>query len=103
MPGSFAARFGHKVSFLIVASLALLCHSVMYHVSSATNEFWVLCVGRLLIGVVLGLVNVACPMYVDQNAHPKFLHVDGVLFQVFTTFALCLLQRWVGYWAKRQL
>ncbi|KAF8290847.1 hypothetical protein TcBrA4_0120180 [Trypanosoma cruzi] len=27
-------------------------------------------------------------MYVDQNAHPKFLHVDGVLFQVFTTFGI---------------
>ncbi|PBJ79114.1 glucose transporter,hexose transporter [Trypanosoma cruzi cruzi] len=85
--GQFAARFGHKVSFLIVGIVGVVS-SVMYHVSSATNEFWVLCVGRLLIGVVLGLVNVACPMYVDQNAHPKFLHVDGVLFQVFTTFGI---------------
>ncbi|KAF8290850.1 hypothetical protein TcBrA4_0120170 [Trypanosoma cruzi] len=36
--GQFAARFGHKVSFLIVGIVGVVS-SVMYHVSSATNEF----------------------------------------------------------------
>lgn len=87
--GQFAAKVGHKVAFLIVGIVGVVS-SVMYHVSSTTNEFWVLCVGRLLIGIVLGLVCVACPMYVDQNAHPKLSKVDGVLFQLFTTFGIML-------------
>ncbi|KEG06037.1 hexose transporter [Trypanosoma grayi] len=85
--GHFIAKFGHKVSFL-VSGIVSVVSSVMYHVASDTNEFWVLCIGRLLIGVVLGLVCVACPMYVDQNAHPKLLKVDGVMFQVFITFGI---------------
>lgn len=87
--GHFVARFGHKLSFLIVGIVGVVS-SVMYHASSATNEFWVLCSARLLIGVALGLVCVACPMYVDQNAHPKLLKVDGVVFQVAITFGIML-------------
>ncbi|KAH9578009.1 Major facilitator [Trypanosoma melophagium] len=80
--GRFIARFGHKVSFLVIGIVSVVA-SVMYHAAAAADQFWVLCVGRLLIGTVLGLVCVACPMYVDQNAHPKNSKVDGVLFQVF--------------------
>ncbi|KAH9577998.1 Major facilitator [Trypanosoma melophagium] len=87
--GRFIARFGHKVSFLVVGIVGVVA-SVMYHAAAAADQFWVLCVGRLLIGTVLGLVCVACPMYVDQNAHPKNSKVDGVLFQVFTTFGIML-------------
>ncbi|KAH9578054.1 Major facilitator [Trypanosoma melophagium] len=87
--GRFAARFGHKVSFLVVGIVSVVA-SVMYHAAAAADQFWVLCVGRLLIGIVLGLVCVACPMYVDQNAHPKNSKVDGVLFQVFITFGIML-------------
>ncbi|ORC85581.1 hexose transporter [Trypanosoma theileri] len=87
--GRFASRFGHKVSFLVVGIVGVVS-SVMYHASAAANQFWVLCVGRLLIGIVLGLVPVVCPMYVDQNAHPKNSKVVGVLFQVFQTFGIML-------------
>ncbi|ESL10824.1 hexose transporter [Trypanosoma rangeli SC58] len=85
--GHFVAKFGHKVSFLVIGIVGIVS-SVLYHVSSATNEFWVLCVGRLLIGAAIGLVCVVCPMYCDQNAHPKLSGVDGVLFQVFITFGI---------------
>ncbi|ORC85583.1 putative hexose transporter, partial [Trypanosoma theileri] len=77
------------VSFLVVGIVGVVS-SVLCHASAAADQFWVLCVGRLLMGVVLGLVCVACPMYVDQNAHPKHSKVDGVLFQVFTTFGIML-------------
>lgn len=87
--GHFISRFGHKISFL-VAGIAGVVSSVMYHASSATNGFWVLLVARLLIGMALGIVCVACPMYVDQNAHPKLLKVDGVMFQVAITFGIML-------------
>ncbi|ORC85582.1 hexose transporter [Trypanosoma theileri] len=85
--GRFVARFGHKVSF-IVCGIVGVVSSVMYHASAATNQFWVLCVGRLLIGIVMGVVTVTCTVYVDQNAHPKNSKVVGVLFQVFTTFGI---------------
>ncbi|RNE94841.1 hexose transporter, partial [Trypanosoma rangeli] len=85
--GHFVAKFGHKVSFLVIGIVEVVS-SVLYHVSSATTEFWVMCVGRLLIGAALGIVCVVCPMYVDQNAHPKLSGVDGVLFQVFITFGI---------------
>ncbi|RNE95850.1 hexose transporter [Trypanosoma rangeli] len=85
--GHFVAKFGHKVSFLVIGIVGIVS-SVLYHVSSATDEFWVLCVGRLLIGAAIGVVCVVCPMYCDQNAHPKLSGVDGVLFQVFITFGI---------------
>lgn len=87
--GHFIARFGTKVSFLVCGILGVVS-SVMYHASSATDEYWVLCSARLLIGAALGLVCVVCPMYVDQNAHPRLSKVDGVTFQVSTTFGIML-------------
>ncbi|KEG05164.1 hexose transporter, partial [Trypanosoma grayi] len=43
--GHFIAKFGHKVSFL-VSGIVSVVSSVMYHVASATDQFWVLCTGR---------------------------------------------------------
>lgn len=87
--GQVVSKVGHKTSFLVIGIVGVVS-SVMYHVATATEEFWVLCAGRLLIGVVLGVVCVACPMYVDQNAHPKHSKVNGVLFQVFITLGIAL-------------
>lgn len=87
--GPLAVKIGSKLSFLLVGIVSLVS-SILYHVSAATNEFWVLVVGRFVIGLFLGVVGVACPMYVDQNAHPKYKRMIGVLFQVFTTFGIFL-------------
>ncbi|CBZ09047.1 glucose transporter, lmgt3 [Leishmania infantum JPCM5] len=60
----------------------------MCHVSTSENEFWVLIVGRFAIGLFLGVIGVACPVYTDQNAHPKWKRTIGVMFQVFTTLGI---------------
>ncbi|KPI82595.1 putative transport protein [Leptomonas seymouri] len=85
--GPLATAIGAKISFLLVGIVGIVS-SVMYHVSCAEDEFWVLIVGRFAIGLFLGVVGVACPMYTDQNAHPKWKRTIGVLFQVFTTFGI---------------
>lgn len=87
--GSIAKRLGPKICFFIVGLVAIIC-SVLYHVSTAIDQFWLLCAARLIIGVVLGLVCVAAPMYVSENASEKYSKMLGVLFQVFTTFGIFL-------------
>lgn len=87
--GPIAKRLGPSISFLVVGIVSVIC-SVMYHVAAGVDQFWVLCVGRLLIGMVLGLVCVAAPMYVSENAYPKYSKMIGVMFQIFTTFGIFL-------------
>lgn len=85
--GPLATAIGAKISFLLVGIVGVVS-SVMYHVSCAENEFWVLIVGRFAIGLFMGVIGVACPMYTDQNAHPKWKRSIGCMFQVFTTFGI---------------
>ncbi|ORC85580.1 hexose transporter [Trypanosoma theileri] len=85
--GKFISRFGHKVSFLVIGIVCII-GSVMCHIATAVNQFWVLCAGRFLLGLVLGLATVVAPVYVDQNAHPKNSKMDGVLLQVFSAFGI---------------
>lgn len=87
--GPLATRIGSRLSFLLVGIVGIVC-SILYHISAATNQFWVLIAGRFVIGLFLGVVSVACPMYTDQNGHPKYKRMLGVLFQVFTTFGIFL-------------
>lgn len=87
--GPIAKRLGPKISFFIVGLVAIIC-SVLYHIATAIDQFWLLCAARLIIGVVLGLVCVAAPMHVAENASEKYSKMLGVLFQVFTTFGIFL-------------
>ncbi|XQJ32106.1 glucose transporter 2 [Leishmania guyanensis] len=85
--GPLASTIGARLSFLLVGLVGVVS-SVLYHVSCAENEFWVLIVGRFVIGLFLGVIGVACPVYTDQNAHPKWKRTIGVMFQVFTTLGI---------------
>ncbi|KAG5465217.1 hypothetical protein LSCM4_00671 [Leishmania orientalis] len=85
--GPLASKIGARLSFLLVGLVGVVS-SVMYHASCAADEFWVLIVGRFVIGLFLGVICVACPVYTDQNAHPKWKRTIGVLFQVFTTLGI---------------
>ncbi|EPY19283.1 lmgt2 [Strigomonas culicis] len=87
--GPLSRLIGPKLVFLLVGIAGVIC-SVMYHISVALDLFWVLCVFRLVIGVFLGVCCVAAPMYVAENAHPKYAKMIGVMFQVFTTFGIFL-------------
>ncbi|CCW70042.1 unnamed protein product [Phytomonas sp. Hart1] len=87
--GPIAKRLGPKLSFFVIGCVGVVS-SVLYHIATAADQFWVLCIGRLLIGLVLGLVCVACPMYVSERACPKYSKMLGVLFQFFTTFGIFL-------------
>ncbi|KAH8620531.1 putative major facilitator superfamily sugar transporter [Trypanosoma vivax] len=85
--GKFLSKFGLKMSFIVSGVLGIV-GSALYHVATRGSTLWVMCVGRFLMGLVLGLVCVASPMYVNENAHPKYRKTIGVLFQVFTTFGI---------------
>ena len=87
--GPIAKRLGPKLSFFVIGCMGLVS-SVLYHISAAADQFSVLCIGRLLVGLALGLVNVACPMYVSERASPKYNKMLGVLYQFFTTFGIFL-------------
>jgi sugar porter (SP) family MFS transporter len=77
-------RIGSRISFVIIGLMQLVC-CVMKYVSCAEDEFWVLIPARFVIGLSLGLTSVACPLYVDQNAHPAHKRQLGSLYQTFTS------------------
>lgn len=85
--GPLAKKLGPKLSFILVGTVCII-FSVLYHISTAVDQFWVLCVARLIIGMALGVVCVAAPMYVAEHAAPRYAKMIGVLFQVFTTFGI---------------
>ncbi|RNF00797.1 hexose transporter [Trypanosoma conorhini] len=87
--GKFVVVAGHNMTFTVGGLIAVVS-SVMYHVSVHCNEFWVLCVGRLLIGLTISTVYVAGVMYLDQNAIRKHYHKLGVSLGLFTTFGILL-------------
>lgn len=77
-------RIGSRLSFVIIGLMQFVC-CVMKFVSCAEDEFWVLIPARFVIGLSLGLTSVACPLYVDQNAHPAHKRQLGSLYQTFTS------------------
>lgn len=85
--GPIVPRVGSKVCFLLIGIVSVVC-SIMYHIACSEDEFWVLIVARFVIGIFIGMTGVACPLYVDQNGHPKYKRIIGVFFQVFTTFGI---------------
>lgn len=77
-------QIGSRISFVIIGLMQFVC-CVMKFVSCAEDEFWVLVPARFVIGLSLGLTSVACPLYVDQNAHPAHKRQLGSLYQTFTS------------------
>jgi len=87
--GYVVTNIGMKRSFLVCGLVGTIS-SVLYHISTAATIFGLLCTARALIGVVLGVVCIAAPMYVNVHAHPKNRKSIGVLFQVATTLGIFL-------------
>ena len=87
--GPLVTSMGTRLTFLVSGLLSVVC-SVMGHVDAATDEFWVLVTGRFVLGIFMGLITVACPLYVNTNAAPLYRRKLGTLFQVFTTFGVFL-------------
>ncbi|KPA77850.1 glucose transporter lmgt1 [Leptomonas pyrrhocoris] len=87
--GPLVTSMGTRLTFIISGLLSVAC-SVMGHVDAATDEFWVLVVERFVIGIFMGLITVACPLYVNTNAAPLYRRKLGTLFQVFTTLGVFL-------------
>ncbi|KPI84717.1 putative transport protein [Leptomonas seymouri] len=85
--GPLVTSMGIRLTFLLSGLMSCVC-SVMGHVDAASNEFWVLVVERFVIGVFMGLITVACPLYVNTNAEPLYRRKLGTLFQVFTTLGV---------------
>ncbi|EAN78250.1 hexose transporter [Trypanosoma brucei brucei TREU927] len=87
--GKCITTFGLKKSFIIV-SVTCTIACVVVQVAIEYNNYYALCTGRVLIGLGVGILCSVCPMYVNENAHPKLCKMDGVLFQVFTTLGIML-------------
>ena len=82
--GPLVTSMGTRLTFLVSGLLSVVC-SVMGHVDAATDEFWVLVTGRFVLGIFMGLITVACPLYVHENADPFYKAKIGTMFQIFGT------------------
>lgn len=85
--GYLCKKYGSKMVFLI-AGLCGIAGCVCYHFSTAFTLFWLLIIGRVLIGFANGFCTVAASLYVNINAHPRHSQVLGTMFQIFSCLGL---------------
>ncbi|RNF11189.1 putative glucose transporter [Trypanosoma rangeli] len=92
--GSLGAGFlltaaGRTRTFLIYGIVACLT-AVITHVSTYTEQYLMVIIGRVLAGVVSGILCVASPMYVEEITPVCHRQLVGVFFQVACTFGILL-------------
>lgn len=83
--GPIVTSMGTRLTFL-VSGIFCTVGCVMGHADAALDDFWMLMSSRLIVGLSVGLLTVACPLYVHENADPLYQDKIGLLFQV----AACL-------------
>jgi hypothetical protein len=82
--GPLVTSMGTRLTFLVSGYFCTIT-CIMGHADSYVNDFWVLAVSRFVLGIFVGLITVACPLYVHENAIPKYKAKTGTMFQVFGT------------------
>ncbi|KPI82846.1 putative transport protein [Leptomonas seymouri] len=84
LASALVPKIGSRLSFIMIGMMQFVC-CIMKYVACAEDEFWVLISARFVMGLSIGLISVACPLYVDQNAHPAHKRRLGSLYQTFTS------------------
>ncbi|KPA77846.1 putative lmgt2 [Leptomonas pyrrhocoris] len=82
--GPLVTHIGARLTF-IVSGLFSVVTSIMGHLHASLNDFWVLASSRFVLGIFMGLITVACPLYVHENALPRYKQKIGFMFQIFGT------------------
>ncbi|KPI84716.1 putative transport protein [Leptomonas seymouri] len=82
--GPLVTSMGARLTFL-VSGLYSTVACIMGHMDAYVNDFWVLATSRFVIGIFVGLITVASPLYVHENAAPMYRQKIGCMFQVFGT------------------
>ncbi|RNF01785.1 putative glucose transporter, partial [Trypanosoma conorhini] len=80
---------GQKGTFLIAGILACMA-SLLTHVSTYTAQYPMVIVGRVLAGVVSGVLCVVSPMYVEEVTPVCHRQLVGVFFQLACTLGILL-------------
>ena len=87
--GYIVNALGRKKT-LIVSSSICVAASVLIHIARGVDQFWVLVISRVLLGVGTGLSCVASPMYTEEMTPEPYRKPVGTMFQVFCTLGIAL-------------
>ncbi|KPA77847.1 glucose transporter lmgt2 [Leptomonas pyrrhocoris] len=82
--GPLVTSMGARLTFIVSGFFSVVT-SIMGHADALLNDFWVLASSRFVLGIFMGLITVACPLYVHENADPFYKPKMGLVFQVFAT------------------
>jgi len=84
--GPLADRFGRRTMILVACLVFIIgiCTILMAH------TFFSLFVARLLLGIAVGIVAVAVPLYLTETAPAKLRGRSLTLFQLFLTLGILL-------------
>lgn len=85
----FCNLLGPKRTFLVLGAGSVVC-SVLYHICAAWNVYWLLVITRVVVGVVVGIMSVAGPLYTVRNAAKAYQRSLGVLFQIALNLGITL-------------
>ncbi len=75
LAGRMADRFGRRPTIISAAGCFIIGAIVM----TAAPSFWVLIVGRAIVGLAIGIASMTVPLYVSELAPP---HLRGMLVSV---------------------
>jgi MFS family permease len=88
--GLVVKRIGYRKTMALMAILTAI-GSALTSIGRAINDnFPLIVISRVVIGITSSLACVACPLYVEVSSSPSTKKVFGVFFQVFCTFGIFL-------------
>uniref|UniRef100_A0A0K0ENM9 MFS domain-containing protein n=1 Tax=Strongyloides stercoralis TaxID=6248 RepID=A0A0K0ENM9_STRER len=89
--GTVADKFGRKKGLLLI-NIPILIATLLMGLAKYVGIYYLLFVGRFLIGISCGLASGLAPMYLCEIASVNFRGLFGSLNQLFVTIAILFSQ-----------
>jgi len=89
--GPLVGRFGRRGSFLVTNAISVLS-ALCFGASKPMASFYMVILGRLLIGVFAGAASGIVPMYIGEISPKQWRGAFGVLNQLLITIGILVAQ-----------
>ena len=88
---TFLHRFGRKKGMLFSTVFSIFA-ALFFSISKATNSIWVIFIGRIFIGIFIGLASGLVPTYLIEISPKQWRGAIGVFSQLFITIGILIAQ-----------
>ena len=89
--GPLVGRFGRRGSFLVTNAISVLA-ALCFGASKFMSSFYMVILGRFLIGIFAGAASGIVPMYIGEISPKQWRGAFGVLNQLLITIGILVAQ-----------